>query len=133
MCRINLLFLIIIFLLTGCSKQETIRASGEGEYWKAHVVYEVTDSKLYDRGGIEYTGDEELIYVTYSVITDDNISLNGEFYPQENQIAESFGTTVTNNPSTKDEAIIALNHSYIEIKWQTNTGEYEEKINLKVN
>lgn len=133
MYRISLLSLIVFFLLTGCSKQETIRAIGEGEYWKAHVIYEVTNSELYDRGGIDYTGDEELNYVTYTVITDDNVSLNGEFYPQENQTAESFGTTITNHPPSKDEAIIALNHSYIEIKWRTNTGEYEEKINLKVN
>ena len=133
MYRIRILFLIVFVLLTGCFKQETVRGIGEGEFWKAHVVYEVTDSNLYDSGGIEYTGDEVLIYVTYTVITGDGGSLNGEFYPQENQTAESFGTTITNHPPTKDEAIISLNHSYIEIKWQTNTGEYEEKINLKVN
>ena len=80
----------------------------------------MTDSKLYDSGGIEYTGNEELTYVTFSVIIDDNDSLNAEFHPQENQIAQSLGTTVTNHSRTKDEAIIALNHSYIEIKWQTN-------------
>lgn len=52
MNRINLLILIVFVLLTGCSRQETIRAAGEGEYWKAHVVYEVSNSELSDRGGL---------------------------------------------------------------------------------
>lgn len=133
MYRIFFLFLITFFLLTGCSRQETIQAGGEGEYWKAHVVYEVTDSELSDRGGIEYTGDEELNYVTFSVITSNGANRNGERYPEENQTAISFGTTVTNHPPTKDDAIIDLNHTYIKIKWQTDTGEHEEKITLKVN
>ncbi|AMQ06422.1 MULTISPECIES: hypothetical protein [Sporosarcina] len=133
MNRINLLILIVFVLLTGCSRQETIRAAGEGEYWKAHVVYEVSNSELSDRGGIEYTGDEELIYVTFAVITSTGANRKGERYPEENQTAISFGTSVTNHPPTKDEAIIDLNHTYIEIKWQTKTGDYEEKVELKVN
>lgn len=127
------LLLIAFVIITGCSNQETIRATGEGENWKAHVVYEVTDSELYDRGGIEYTGDEKLIYVTYSVITGDGNGWNGEIYPEENQTAKSLGTGSTNHPPTKEDAIISLNHTIVEIKWRTNTGEYEEKFNLKVN
>lgn len=127
-----LILLFSIILLTACSNQETIFATGEGESWKAHVTYEVTDTELYDRGGIEYTGDEELLYVTYSLVTDEGGS-GGEIEPQENQTAISFGTGVSNNSPTIDEANISLNHAYIEIKWRTNKGEYEEKINLKVN
>lgn len=119
-------------LLTACSNQETIKATGEEDLWKAHVTYEVTDSELYDRGGIEYTGDEELLYVTYSLVTDEG-ARTGEIEPQENQTAISFGTGSSNHPPDIDNAIISLNHAYIEIKWRTNTGEYEEKINLKVN
>ena len=33
------------------------------------MVYEMTDSELSDRGGIKYTGDEELSYVPFSVNT----------------------------------------------------------------
>jgi len=119
-------------ILIACSHQETIRADGEGDFWKAHVIYEVTDSELYNRGGIEYTGDEELLYVAYSVVTDEG-GRDGEREPQENQTAISFGTGVGNNPPTIDNAIISLNHATVEIKWRTNTGEYEELINFKVN
>ncbi|TQR17552.1 hypothetical protein [Psychrobacillus vulpis] len=97
------------------------------------MVYEVTNSELYDRGGIEYTGDEELIYVTYKVITGRLGGQSEELYPQEKQTAISFGMGSTNHPPTKDEVVIELNHSYIEIEWWTKTGEYEEKIDLKVN
>lgn len=125
--------LLTILLLTACySNQETIKATGNGDLWKAHVIYEVTDSDLYHRGGIEYTGDEELLYVTYSLVTDEG-ERSGERKPQENQTAIDFGTSAGNNPPAIDAAIISLNHAYIEIKWRTNTGEYEEKINLKVN
>lgn len=58
---------------------------------------------------------------------------NVEIEPQENQTAISFGTGGGNNPPAIDDAIISLNHAYIEIKWRTNTGEYEEKVNLKVD
>ena len=92
----------------------------------------MTDSELYDRGGIEYIGDEKLLYVTYSLVTDEGGS-TGEIEPQENQTAISFGTGSGNNPPSIDDAIILLNHATIEIKWRTNTGEYEESINLKVN
>lgn len=132
MYRINVVFLIILFLLVGCSKQETVQATGEGEYWKGHMIYEVTDSELYDRGGIEYTGDEELIYVTYKVVTGLG-GQGGELYPQENQTAISFGMGSSNHPPTKEKVIIELNHSYIEIEWRTNTGEYKEKVELNVN
>ncbi|QUG41283.1 hypothetical protein KD050_18710 [Psychrobacillus sp. INOP01] len=131
MRKISILLFTII-LLTACSNQETIKATGEGDLWEAHVTYEVTDSELYDRGGIKYTGDEELLYVSYSLVTDEG-GRDGEREPQENQNAISFGTGVGNNPPTIDNAIISLNHAYIEINWRTNTGEYEEKINLRVN
>lgn len=122
-----------MILLTACSHQETIKATGEGDLWKAHLIYEMTDTDLLNRGGIEYTGDEELLYVTYTVVTDEG-GLGGEIEPQEEQTAISFGTGGGNNPpATKDEAIISLNHATIEIKWRTNTGEYEELINFKVN
>lgn len=127
-----LTLLFIIILLTACSKQETIKATGEGDLWKAYVTYEVTDWELYDRGGIEYTGDEELLYVTYSLVTDEG-GRTGEIEPQENQAAISFGTGSSNHPPAIDDAIISLNNAYITIKWRTNTGEYEEKVNLKVN
>ncbi|MEW9052523.1 MAG: hypothetical protein AB2392_15285 [Neobacillus sp.] len=126
-------FLIIITLLAGCSKQESIQANGEGENWKGHIIYEVTDSQLYDRGGIEYTGNEELIYVAFTLTTDGEESYKGELHPSEGQTAISFGTTVTNHPPTKDQAISSLNSSNIKIEWHTNTGEYEETISLKVN
>lgn len=132
MYKLNSLFLLFFILLTGCSSQETVKATGEGQYWKAHMAYEVTDSELYDRGGIEYTGDEELIYVTYKVVTGLG-GQGGERYPQENQTAISFGTGSTNHPPTKDEVVIELNHTYIEIKWRTKTGEYEEKVELNVD
>ena len=122
-----------MFLSTACSNQETIKATGEGDLWNAHLIYEMTDTDLLNRGGIEYSGDEELLYVTYSVVTDEG-GLTGEREPQENQTAISFGTGGGNNPpATKDEAIILLNHATVEIKWRTNTGEYEELINFKVN
>ncbi|SES35750.1 hypothetical protein [Psychrobacillus sp. OK032] len=128
-----LTLLLTILLLTACySNQETIKATGKGELWKAHVTYEVTDLELYDRVGIEYTGDEELLYVTYSLVTDEG-GRGGEVEPQENQTAISFGAGGGNNPPAIDAAIISLNHAYIEIKWRTKTGEYDEKINLKVN
>ena len=132
MYRINLLYLIIFILLTSCSRQETVKATSEGQYWKAHMVYEVTESELYNRGGIEYTGDEELIHVTYKVITGLG-EQGGERYPQENQTAISFGMGATNHPPTKDEVVTELNHTYIEVQWQTETGEYEERIDLKAN
>lgn len=132
MYKLNLLYLIVLVLLTGCSRQQTIQATGEGEYWKAHIIYDVTDSELYDRGGIEYTGDEELIYVKYDVISDLG-GRGGERYPEEHQTAISFGMGSTNNPLTKEKVIIELNHTYIEIKWRTNTGEYEEKVELTVD
>ncbi|ALC85160.1 hypothetical protein AM499_04520 [Bacillus sp. FJAT-22090] len=131
MRKISILLFTII-LLIACSHQETIRADGEGDFWEAHVIYEVTDSELYNRGGIKYTGDEELLYVAYSLVTDEG-GLDGEREPQENQTAISFGTGVGNNPPTIDNAIKSLNNAYIEIKWRTNTGEYEEKVNLRVN
>ncbi|GIN63126.1 hypothetical protein J27TS8_31190 [Robertmurraya siralis] len=133
MQRLKLLFFTLIFLLTSCFQQKNIEAKGEGEHWKVHIIYEVTDSYLYERGGIEFKGDEKLTNVKYTVITDNNVSRKGEFYPQENQIAELFETTVTNHPPTKNEAISLLNHSYIEITWKTSTGEYQERINLKVS
>ncbi|WP_391203619.1 hypothetical protein [Psychrobacillus sp. L4] len=127
------ILLFTMILLTACSHQETIKATGEGDLWKAHLIYEMTDTDLLNRGGIEYTGDEELLYVTYTVVTDEG-GLGGEIEPQEEQTAISFGTGGGNNPpATKDEAIISLNHATIEIKWRTNTGEYEELINFKVN
>ena len=132
MLRKVIILIFSIILLTACSNQETIKATGEGDLWKAHVTYEVTDSELSDRGGIEYTGDEELLYVTYSFVTDEG-GRTGEIEPQENQTAISFGTGGGNNPSAVDDAIISLNHAYIEIKWRTNTGEYEGKVNLKVD
>ena len=132
MLRKIIILLFSIILLTACSNQETIKATGEGGLWKAHVTYEVTDSELSDRGGIEYTGEEELLYVTYSLVTDEG-GRTGEMEPQENQTAISFGTGGGNNPPAVDDAIISLNHAYIEIKWRTNTGEYEEKVNLKVD
>ncbi|MFB5089669.1 hypothetical protein PGC35_21205 [Psychrobacillus sp. PGGUH221] len=128
-----LTLLLTILLLTACySNQETIKATGEGDLWKVHYIYEVTEEELYKRGGIEYTGDEELLYVNYSLVTDEG-ERSGERKPQENQTAIDFGRSSSNNPPAKDDAIISLNHAYIEIKWRTNTGEYEEKINLKVN
>ncbi|ALC85424.1 hypothetical protein AM499_06035 [Bacillus sp. FJAT-22090] len=129
-----LTLLLTILLLTACySNQETIKATGEGDLWKVHYIYEVTEEELYKRGGIEYTGDEELLYVTYSLVTDEG-ERSGERKPQENQTAIDFGASSSNNPPRViDDAIISLNHAYIEIKWRTNTGEYEEKINLKVN
>ncbi|WP_419962400.1 hypothetical protein [Psychrobacillus sp. BM2] len=132
MLRKILILLFAMILLTACSNQETIYATGDGDLWKAQVTYEVTDSELYDRGVIEYTGDEELLYVTYSLVTDEG-GRNGEIEPQENQTAISFGTGGGNNPPAIDDAIISLNHAYIGIKWRTNTGEYEEKVNLKVD
>lgn len=133
MLRKILLLLFSMILLAACSNQETIKATGEGNLWNAHLIYEITDTHLLDRGGIEYTGDEELLYVTYSVVTDEG-GRTGEVEPQEEQTAISFGTSGGNNPpATKDEAIISLNHATIEITWRTNTGEYEEQINLKVN
>ncbi|MEK4485823.1 hypothetical protein MHH81_09510 [Psychrobacillus sp. FSL H8-0484] len=105
--------LITILLLTACSNQETIKATGKGDLWKAHVIYEVTDSDLYQRGGIEYTGEEELLYVTYTLVTDEG-GRGGEIEPQENQTAISFGTGGGNNPPAIDDAIISLNHAYIE-------------------
>lgn len=131
MYKLNVLLLIAFVLLTGCSRQETIRATGEGEHWKAHLIYEVTDSDLYKKGGIEYTGDEELLYVTYSLVTDEG-RRGGEVKPQENQTAIDFGLSSGNNPPAIDAAIISLNHAYVEIKWQTKTGEYEEKVELSV-
>lgn len=109
-----LILLFTIIVLTACSNQETIKANGEGEHWNAHLTYEVTDSHLSNRGGIEYRGDEELLYVTYSVVTDEG-GLSVEIEPQENQTAISFGTGGSNHPPTIDNAIISLNHSYIEI------------------
>jgi len=97
MLRKIIILLFSIILLTACSNQETIKATGEGGLWKAHVTYEVTDSELSDRGGIEYTGDEELLYVTYSLVTDEG-GRTGEMEPQENQTAISFGTGGGNNP-----------------------------------
>ncbi|WP_093062744.1 membrane lipoprotein lipid attachment site-containing protein [Psychrobacillus sp. OK028] len=130
----KILFLLFtMILLTACSNQETIKATGEGNLWNAHLIYEMTDNHLSDRGGIEYTGDEELLYVTYSVVTDEG-GRGGEVEPLEEQTAISFGTSGGNNPpATKEEAIISLNHATVEIKWRTNTGEYEELINFKVN
>lgn len=130
--RILLVFLFTVILLAACSNQKTIFGTGEGDFWKVHVTYELTDSELYDRGGIEYTGDEQLLYVNYSLVTDEGGS-GGEVEPQEDQIAISFGTSMSNNPPTVENATISLNHAYIEIKWRTNTGEYEEKVNVKVN
>lgn len=65
MLRKILILLFAMILLTACSNQETIYATGDGDLWKAQVTYEVTDSELYERGVIEYTGVEELLYVTY--------------------------------------------------------------------
>lgn len=127
-----LTLLLTITFLAACSNQKTIYATGDGDLWKAQVTYEVTDSKLSDRGGIEYKGDEELLYVTYSLVTDEG-RRDGERKPSENQTAIDFGTGVSNTPPTIDNAKTSLNHAYIEIKWRTNTGEYEEKIYLKVN
>jgi len=133
MLRKIVILLFTMILLTACSNQETIKATGEGDLWNAHLIYEMTDTYLHDRGGIEYTGDEELLYVIYSVVTDEG-GRTGEREPQENQTAISFGTGGGNNPpATKDEAIISLNHATVKIKWRTNTGEYEELINFKVN
>ena len=133
MLRKIVILLFAMFLLTACSNQETIKATGEGDLWNAHLIYEMTDTDLLNRGGIEYSGDEELLYVTYTVVTDEG-GLTGEREPQENQTAISFGRGGGNNPpATKDEAIISLNHATVEIKWRTNTGEYEELINFKVN
>ncbi|MFJ7825723.1 hypothetical protein [Psychrobacillus sp. NPDC096623] len=128
------ILLFTMILLTACySNQETIKATGEGDFWNAQLIYEMTDTDLLHRGGIQYTGDEELLYVTYTVVTDEG-GLSGEVEPQEEQTAISFGTGGGNNPpATKDEAIISLNHATVEIKWRTNTGEYEELINFKVN
>lgn len=131
--RSTLILLFAMILLTACSNQETIKATGEGDLWNVHLIYEMTDTHLSERGGIKYRGDEELLYVTYTVVTDEG-GLGGEIEPQEEQTAISFGTGGGNNPpATKDEAIISLNHATVEIKWRTNTGEYEELINLKVN
>ena len=132
MLRKILLLIFSMILLAACSNQETIKATGEGILWYAHLIYEITDTHLLDRGGIEYTGDEELLYVTYSVVTDEG-GRTGEVEPQEEQTAISSGTSGGNTPATKDEAIISLNHATIEITWRTITGEYEEQINLKVN
>ncbi|MFJ7828291.1 hypothetical protein [Psychrobacillus sp. NPDC096623] len=128
-----LILLFTMILLTACSNQETIKATGEGDLWNAQLIYEMTDTHLSDRGGIEYTGDEELLYVTYSVVTDEG-GRTGEVEPQEEQTAISFETGGGNNPpATKDQAILSLNDATVEIKWRTITGEYEELINLKVN
>ncbi|WP_277586603.1 hypothetical protein [Psychrobacillus antarcticus] len=126
-----LIILFTIIVLTACSNQETIKANGEGEYWKANITYEVTDSHLSDRGGIEYTGDEDLLYVSYSLVTDEG-GLSGEIEPQKGQTAISFGMGGGNNPPAIDAAIISLNHAYVEIEWHTTTGEYKEKVELKV-
>jgi hypothetical protein len=133
MNKMCLSFLIIFSLLAGCSKQESIQANGKGENWKGHIVYEITDSQLYDRGGIEYIGKGELIYVAFTLTTDGKESYKGELYPSKGQTAISFGTTVTNHPPTKDQAISSLNSSNIKIEWHTNSGEFEETINLRVN
>lgn len=79
------------------------------------------------------TLNEELIYVTYKVISDLG-GQGGERYPEENQSAISFGmgSTQTNQPLTKEKVAIELNHTYIEIIWRTTTGEYEEKVELSV-
>lgn len=133
MKKIFTLLFTIMFLTACYSNQETIKATGEGDLWNAQLIYEMTDTDLLSRGGIKYTGDEALLYVTYSVVTDEG-GLAGEVEPQEEQTAISFGTGVGNNPpAIKDEAIISLNHATVEIKWRTNTGEYEELINFKVN
>ena len=92
-----LIILFTVIVLAACSNQETIKANGEGEHWKANLTYEVTDSHLSNRGGIEYTGDEELLYVSYSLVTDEG-GLSGEIEPQKNQTAISFGTSGGNNP-----------------------------------
>jgi len=128
------ILLFAMILLTACySNQETIKSTGEGDLWNAHLIYEITDTDLLYRGGIEYTGDEELLFVSYTVVTDE-VRRTGEVEPQEEQTAISFGTAGGNNPpATKDEAIISLNHATVEIKWTTSTGEYEELINFKVN
>lgn len=123
-----LILLFSIILLTACSHQETVKSTGEGDLWKAHLIYEITDTHLLYRGGIEYTGDEELLYVSYTVVTDE-LRLTGEVEPQEEQTAISFGTGGGNNPPANK----SLNNATVEIKWRTNTGEYEELINLKNN
>lgn len=118
-----------MILLTACySNQETIKATGEGDLWNAHLIYEMTDTDLLYRGGIEYTGDEELLFVSYTVVTDE-VRRTGEVEPQEEQTAISFGTGGGNNPP----AIKSLNNATVEIKWRTNTGEYEELIYFKDN
>ena len=134
MLRKIVILLFAMLLLTACySNQETIKATGEGDLWNAQLIYEMTDTDLLYRGGIEYTGDEELLFVSYTVVTDE-VERGGEVEPQEEQTAISFGTGGGNNPpATKEQAIISLNHATVEIKWRTDTGEYEEKINLKVN
>ncbi len=129
MLRKIVILLFTMILLTACySNQETIKATGEGDLWNAHLIYEMTDTDLLYRGGIEYTGDEELLFVSYTVVTDE-VRRTGEVEPQEEQTAISFGTAGGNNPP----AIKSLNNATVEIKWRTNTGEYEELIYFKNN
>lgn len=127
-----LIILFLIIFLTGSSRQETIRGSGESDNWKGHIIYELTDSHFSDRGGLEYLGNEEIIYVKYKVIKGKLGESSGERFEQENLTAISFGMGMTNNYLTKDETAIELNHSYVEIDYITKNGEYKEKIELEV-
>ena len=52
MLRKIVILLFTMILLTACySNQETIKATGEGDLWNAHLIYEMTDTDLLYRGG----------------------------------------------------------------------------------
>lgn len=127
------IFLLSLFVLAGCNPQQTIRADGTSEHWNAQIIFELTDTHQQERGGIQYTGDEELISVTYDIQTRDGSIRKGETHPVENQTAVSFGTSTTNHPATKEGAIFELNHASINITWKTKSGEFAETVEMSVD